>query len=129
MEVSALDFSPNHEILGGKPKGSIISFSNAAIGTADGVDVLDAYRDLASLDPDIVIGPDTIGTLSFTSGSTGIPKGVQGRHFSLTHFFPWMGERFGLSEESKFTMLSGIAHDPIQRDSAFSSSRSFAMYT
>lgn len=28
-----------------------------------------------------------------------------------------MKERFGLSEESRFTMLSGIAHDPIQRDS------------
>ncbi|KAF8756534.1 alpha-aminoadipate reductase Lys1p [Rhizoctonia solani] len=60
--------------------------------------------------------PPIVGTLSFTSGSTGIPKGVKGRHYSLTHFFPWMGERFGLSEESVFTMLSGIAHDPIQRD-------------
>jgi L-aminoadipate-semialdehyde dehydrogenase len=30
-----------------------------------------------------------------------------------------MGERFGLNETSKFTMLSGIAHDPIQRDSMF----------
>jgi L-aminoadipate-semialdehyde dehydrogenase len=28
-----------------------------------------------------------------------------------------MGERFGLGDHSKFTMLSGIAHDPIQRDS------------
>jgi L-aminoadipate-semialdehyde dehydrogenase len=30
-----------------------------------------------------------------------------------------MAERFGLSADSKFTMLSGIAHDPIQRDSKF----------
>jgi L-aminoadipate-semialdehyde dehydrogenase len=28
-----------------------------------------------------------------------------------------MGKRFGLGSDSKFTMLSGIAHDPIQRDS------------
>ncbi|KAH9941183.1 L-aminoadipate-semialdehyde dehydrogenase large subunit [Epithele typhae] len=49
-------------------------------------------------------------------GSTGIPKGVKGRHYSLTHFFPWMGERFNIGDHSKFTMLSGIAHDPIQRD-------------
>ncbi len=27
-----------------------------------------------------------------------------------------MGERFGLGAEDRFTMLSGIAHDPIQRD-------------
>ncbi|KAH8833130.1 alpha-aminoadipate reductase Lys1p [Flagelloscypha sp. PMI_526] len=89
----------------------------AGIG-ADGVDVLRPQKEkgLADVDPGVVLGPDSIGTLSFTSGSTGIPKGVRGRHFSLTHFFPWMGEQFGIGEHSKFTMLSGIAHDPVQRD-------------
>ncbi|CAO3626910.1 unnamed protein product [Mucor hiemalis] len=82
----------------------------------DGCDVLDEVREKASQDTGIVIGPDSIGTLSFTSGSTGIPKGVRGRHFSLTHFYPWMAETFGISDKDKFTMLSGIAHDPIQRD-------------
>jgi len=64
----------------------------------------------------VEVDPDNIGTLSFTSGSTGIPKGVRGRHVSLTHFYPWMGEEFGISGGDRFTMLSGIAHDPIQRD-------------
>lgn len=41
---------------------------------------------------------------------------VRGRHISLTHFYPWMAETFGLGEIDRFTMLSGIAHDPIQRD-------------
>ncbi|CAO3595035.1 unnamed protein product [Absidia cylindrospora] len=79
-------------------------------------DCLDGVREKASTNTGVVIGPDSIGTLSFTSGSTGIPKGVRGRHFSLTHFYPWMGETFGISEKDRFTMLSGIAHDPIQRD-------------
>jgi L-aminoadipate-semialdehyde dehydrogenase len=73
--------------------------------------------DKKTLLPDVVLGPDSIGTLSFTSGSTGIPKGVRGRHYSLTHFYPWMKQEFEMTEKEKFTMLSGIAHDPIQRDS------------
>ncbi|CAG8507913.1 10748_t:CDS:10 [Acaulospora morrowiae] len=79
-------------------------------------DVLNNVRDRVSQDIDILIGPDSIGTLSFTSGSTGIPKGVRGRHFSLTYYYPWMSQEFGLSDNDRFTMLSGIAHDPIQRD-------------
>lgn len=66
--------------------------------------------------PGVVVGPDSTPTLSFTSGSEGRPKGVKGRHFSLAYYFPWMAERFGLSNQDRFSMLSGIAHDPIQRD-------------
>ncbi|KAG0248865.1 large subunit of alpha-aminoadipate reductase, partial [Mortierella polycephala] len=84
--------------------------------TNEGVDALDAVRSLAAQDVGVVVGPDSIGTLSFTSGSTGIPKGVRGRHFSLTHYYTWMQQEFGLSDQDRFTMLSGIAHDPIQRD-------------
>jgi L-aminoadipate-semialdehyde dehydrogenase len=35
---------------------------------------------------------------------------------SLTHFYPWMAEEFGMGASDRFSMLSGIAHDPIQRD-------------
>lgn len=85
-------------------------------GEVDGKDVFAGARSKAASLPDVVVGPDSNPTLSFTSGSEGRPKGVLGRHFSLTKFFPWMSERFNLTSESKFTMLSGIAHDPIQRD-------------
>jgi L-2-aminoadipate reductase len=103
VEVPALEILLDGTISGGSNVNS--------------VDVLQSHAHLGDTDPNVSLGPDSVGTLSFTSGSTGIPKGVKGRHFSLTHFFPWMGERFGLTENSKFTMLSGIAHDPIQRDS------------
>lgn len=105
IEVPALEVFPSGDILGGLD--------------TTGKDVLHAHMHLGETDPNVVLGPDSVGTLSFTSGSTGIPKGVRGRHFSLTHFFPWMGTRFGLDADSKFTMLSGIAHDPIQRDSKY----------
>ncbi|KAJ1962213.1 large subunit of alpha-aminoadipate reductase, partial [Dipsacomyces acuminosporus] len=88
--------------------------SSASDPVAEAARAVDAS---ASVSEDVVeVGHDSIGTLSFTSGSTGIPKGVRGRHFSLTHFYPWMSEEFGIGADDRFTMLSGIAHDPIQRD-------------
>lgn len=85
-------------------------------GEVDGRDVFAHVRSKAASGPDTQVGPDSNPTLSFTSGSEGRPKGVLGRHYSLTKYFPWMAERFNLSSESKFTLLSGIAHDPVQRD-------------
>ena len=99
---------------------------------SDGVDVLEKQQSSKSQHPGVVVGPDSQPTLSFTSGmlrsnktehfidwkagSEGIPKGCKGRHYSLTYYQSWMAERFNLSENDRFTMLSGIAHDPIQRD-------------
>lgn len=79
-------------------------------------DCLAAYAKYADVPTDVVVGPDSNPTLSFTSGLEGVPKGVLGRHYSLAYYFPWMSQQFNLSEKDKFTMLSGIAHDPIQRD-------------
>jgi len=85
-------------------------------GELDGNDIFARVRAKASLPPDAEVGPDSNPTLSFTSGSEGRPKGVLGRHYSLTKYISWMAETFGLSSESRFTLLSGIAHDPVQRD-------------
>ena len=82
----------------------------------NGKDVLQEQESLKGTYPGVIVGPDSTPTLSFTSGSEGRPKGVRGRHFSLTHYYPWMAEAFNLSDQDQFTMLSGIAHDPIQRD-------------
>lgn len=79
-------------------------------------DILSPYEHLKDTRSGVIVGPDSNPTLSFTSGSEGIPKGVLGRHFSLAYYFNWMSKQFNLSSEDKFTMLSGIAHDPIQRD-------------
>ncbi|TVY36318.1 L-2-aminoadipate reductase large subunit [Lachnellula subtilissima] len=87
--------------------------SGSATGSAD---VFAQVRAKASSPPVTEVGPDSNPTLSFTSGSEGRPKGVLGRHYSLTKYFGWMAERFQLTSSSRFTLLSGIAHDPVQRD-------------
>ncbi|KAI3538413.1 L-aminoadipate-semialdehyde dehydrogenase [Colletotrichum filicis] len=85
-------------------------------GEQDTEDLFASVRAKASSLPDVIVGPDSNPTLSYTSGSEGKPKAVLGRHYGLTRYFPWMAERFNLSSESVFACLSGIAHDPIQRD-------------
>lgn len=70
----------------------------------------------SSDDPALSIGPNDLAYIAFTSGSTGTPKGILGRHGPLTHFMPWQKEAFGLSAEDRFSMLSGLSHDPLQRD-------------
>ncbi len=100
-EIPALVIKDDGTLLGGNIKGQ---------------DVLQDQQASRTVPTNVVVGPDDIPTLSFTSGSEGVPKGVRGRHFSLAYYFPWMAQRFNLGANDRFTMLSGIAHDPIQRD-------------
>jgi amino acid adenylation domain-containing protein len=67
-------------------------------------------------DPDVAIGPDDIAYVAFTSGSTGRPKGIVGSHRPVSHFVRWQQQTFDLNEEDRFSLLSGIGHDPLLRD-------------
>ncbi|HEX6290736.1 MAG TPA: amino acid adenylation domain-containing protein, partial [Herpetosiphonaceae bacterium] len=83
---------------------------------------LDATRDADLLSaalghaPNITVGPDHLAYVAFTSGSTGQPKGIRGTHRPLAHFVAWHRQRFGLCPADRFSMLSGLAHDPLLRD-------------
>jgi amino acid adenylation domain-containing protein len=60
--------------------------------------------------------PDSLAYVTFTSGTTGEPKCVLGTHRPLSHFLGWHCAKFGLRETDQFSMLSGLAHDPLLRD-------------
>jgi amino acid adenylation domain-containing protein len=62
------------------------------------------------------IGPDDLAYVAFTSGSTGRPKGILGSHGPLSHFCDWHSVRFPLGAGDRFSLLSGLSHDPLLRD-------------
>ena len=66
--------------------------------------------------PCVDVHPDAPAWIAFTSGSTGEPKGIIGSHRPLSHFLAWHETTFGLGENDRFSLLSGLAHDPLLRD-------------
>ncbi len=76
---------------------------------------LPSLSSLKSLSP-LAAVPTDLAYIAFTSGSTGRPKAILGSHGALSHFLPWLRERFDLGEQDRHTMLSGLAHNPLQRD-------------
>jgi amino acid adenylation domain-containing protein len=63
-----------------------------------------------------VFCPDDCAIVTFTSGTTRVPKAVAGRYSSLSYFYDWMNTRFGPLHHARFGMCSSIGHDPLQRD-------------
>ena len=66
--------------------------------------------------PEIDVAPNSPAYLTFTSGSTGEPKCILGTHQPLSHFLEWHIAEFGLKQEDRFSLLSGLGHDPLLRD-------------
>ncbi|ADL53610.1 non-ribosomal peptide synthetase [Clostridium cellulovorans] len=52
----------------------------------------------------------------FTSGSTGIPKAILGRHRSLLHYIDWEIREFNLDDNCKVSQLTSQSFDPFLRD-------------
>lgn len=60
------------------------------------------------------VNPDDLACLFFTSGSTGVPKGVSVRHRNAARFVAMSRERYdalGLSEDDRFSQFYDITFD------------------
>lgn len=62
------------------------------------------------------LGPGDLAYVAFTSGTTGEPRGILGTHGPLSHFLQWHADTWSLNQDDRFSMLSGLSHDPLLRD-------------
>ena len=99
---------PKLQLLAGETDGL------AGCGPAIAIDL-----DGAATAPDAApadVSPDAPAYLLFTSGSTGAPKCVAVSHRPLVNFVDWQARTFELTAGDRFTLLSGLSHDPVLRD-------------
>ncbi|TCP59138.1 amino acid adenylation domain-containing protein [Tumebacillus sp. BK434] len=66
--------------------------------------------------PVLELSASDVAYIAFTSGTTGTPKAICGTHAPVSHFLNWYLPTFKLNETDRFSMLSGLAHDPLLRD-------------
>ena len=62
------------------------------------------------------IAADDPAYIFFTSGTTGVPKGILGRQRGLGHFLAWQREQFGVGPDDRSAQLTGLSFDVVLRD-------------
>lgn len=60
--------------------------------------------------------PPEAAYIMVTSGSTGRPREVVGTEAALTTFFTWYAGAYGLTGQDRFSVLAGLSHDPVLRE-------------
>ncbi|HLM57775.1 MAG TPA: amino acid adenylation domain-containing protein, partial [Pyrinomonadaceae bacterium] len=93
-----------------------LSFGLRLGARAEDVGGRDGLADYPADECGVEVSPEDMAYISFTSGSSGRPKGIVGKHGSLAHFAPWAARVFGIGEADRFSMFSGLSHDPLHRD-------------
>lgn len=62
------------------------------------------------------IDADDPAYIFFTSGTTGQPKGILGRHRGLSHFVAWQRDNFDINHNDRFAQITSLSFDVILRD-------------
>ncbi|WP_232463551.1 non-ribosomal peptide synthetase [Tumebacillus avium] len=62
------------------------------------------------------LSPNDPAYIFFTSGTTGMPKGVLGTHQGLSHFLNWQREQFAVGPQDRIAHLTNLSFDVVLRD-------------
>ena len=62
------------------------------------------------------LSPSDPAYIFFTSGTTGVPKGVLGSHKGLSHFLHWQRKTFAIGPSDRFAQLTALSFDAVLRD-------------
>ncbi|HEV7509453.1 MAG TPA: amino acid adenylation domain-containing protein [Thermoanaerobaculia bacterium] len=85
------------------------------LGVEAGSGVPDGDPGAATAPPPLP-GPDDPAYVFFTSGSTGVPKGVLGCHKGLGHFLAWQRTAFRVGPGDRVGQLTALSFDVVMRD-------------
>lgn len=61
--------------------------------------------------PEIEPGPESLAYIIYTSGSSGLPKGVEVTHRNLSNLVSWHVRAFGLGSSDRATFQAGVGFD------------------
>jgi amino acid adenylation domain-containing protein len=90
----------------------LISTEPSAVDTVPGLSIDDQMlTDLPATDPGVEVRPRNLAYLLYTSGSTGVPKGVAIEHRSAVNLVAWARTRFTTEELARTVAATSICFD------------------
>ena len=69
------------------------------------------FTNESEVDPLVPSDPSSRAYITYTSGSTGLPKGVQIEHGGLTNLIGWYHRFFGMTAQDRVTLTANISFD------------------